>query len=446
LKLRHSLLVLLSFLCLIPPSPAQDTQPAQTKIDPWLDIGIEHRTRYETLDNRFRAGESGSDQQLPQRTRLHVEIKRIIDPFAFVFEFEDAHIHLNDSGSFVNNTMVDQYDITRAYLSFAFRPGGIPSKIYVGRQSFDLGSRRLFARNRFRNTTNSWDMARWTLGDEKRDWQFTAFLSRPVLRRQEQPDPPDHTAGFWGTFLAAKFTPKFKNEFYYFGLRESLSPSSAKRRLSTIGTRLYKDPSAGAWSYELEGVIQFGKRCNPDHLAHFEHASLDYTFNTRWSPMLTGRYDYGSGMEDPPNGRDGRFDTLFGARRWEWGPTGINGAFNRSNVSSPGWALRLKPTKKVTFSPAMRWVWLASSHDQWVGSNLSDPTGNSGSYIGSQFEVWLRYDINKYVQPELGYARLIKGSFIERVPRSPNHEDSNYFYAQINFVFEHLLHTPSNKP
>jgi hypothetical protein len=327
------------FLSLCMPLPARG-QNEPSKTDPWLDIGIEHRTRYETLDHRFRLGEAGSDQQLPQRTRLHLEIKRIIDPFAFVFEFEDARIHLNDSGSTVNTTMLDQYDITRAYLSYTMKPLGkpkLPSNIYVGRQSFDLGSRRLFARNRFRNTTNAFDMARWTLGDE-RHWQLTTFLSRPVLHRLEHLALPEHTAAFWGTFLAAQFTPMFKNEFYYFGLRESLSASSSKRRFSTLGTRLYKDPALGLVSYEIEGVLQFGKRGELDHPAHFEHISADYTFNTHWSPMQTGRYDYASGTEDPKSLNEGTFDTLAGARRFEWGPTGIYGppSFAQTKIRQDG--------------------------------------------------------------------------------------------------------------
>jgi hypothetical protein len=42
--------MLSSFLCLTLQALAQGTQPSQTKVDPWLDIGIEQRTRYETLD------------------------------------------------------------------------------------------------------------------------------------------------------------------------------------------------------------------------------------------------------------------------------------------------------------------------------------------------------------------------------------------------------------
>ena len=188
-KVKFPLLFLLSLLCLsfsvsaqtekagaAPKTTQTAVKPEET---PWLDIGVEHRTRYETLDHRFRLGEVGSDQQLPQRTRVRFEIKKVIAPFGFVMEFEDARVHLNDSGSTVTNTMVDENDITRLYLSYSMPPLGkakLPSDIYVGRQSFDLGSRRFLARNRFRNATNSFDAVRWVLCNEKH-WQLTTFLS-----------------------------------------------------------------------------------------------------------------------------------------------------------------------------------------------------------------------------------------------------------------------------
>jgi hypothetical protein len=449
--MKFPLLVLFSLFCLSLSVSAQtekaDAAPKTTQTaakpeeTPWLDIGVEHRTRYETLDNRFRLGEVGSDQQLPQSTRLRIEIKKVIAPFGLVMEFQDSRIHLDDSGSTVTNTMVDENDITQLYLSFA-KPLGkakLPSTVYVGRQSFDLGSRRLVSRPRYRNTTNSFDAIRWTLGNDKH-WQLTTFLSRPVVRRMHQPDKPSDVTGFWGAFLTARLTSQFKNEFYYYGLGESMtSPRSTKRQYSTVGTRLYKDPKAGQISYELETALQFGKKRTLNHLAHFEHLSADYTFKAKWRPMLTGRYDYASGTKDPTGQDDGTFDSLYGDSRWEYGPTGIYGPFARSNISSPGWALELNPSKKLMFTSAMRWVWLASARDQWVGSKLKDPTGNSGTYIGSHVDLRLRYSLNKYFRPEIGYVRFFKGSYLAKVPKSPGSEDSNYFYVEANFAFDHLL-------
>jgi hypothetical protein len=41
----------------------------------WLKLEVEHRTRYEYLDNRFRAGQSGAGEILLLRTRLNARIQ-----------------------------------------------------------------------------------------------------------------------------------------------------------------------------------------------------------------------------------------------------------------------------------------------------------------------------------------------------------------------------------
>jgi len=405
----------------------------------WLGIAVEHRSRYETLDNRFRLGETGSDQQLAQRTRVRVSSNRILKPVGFLFEFEDARVHLDDSGSTVTNNHVNEHDILQLYASVPMdRILRLPGTLYIGRQSFDLGSRRLFARNRFRNTTNAFDGFRWTMGNEKA-WLLHAFVFQPVLRRMDQLDTRDHGAYFWGAFLSTARAPRFMSEFYYFALHENRPlPAALNRRCSTFGTRFYRDPGAGAVSFELEAALQLGKLGSSDHLAHLEHVSADYSWNAPWRPMITARFDYASGDHDPNDGRIDTFDPLFGARRWEYGPTGIYGAWSRANFSSPGWALELNPTKKSLIALAMRWSWLAQARDPWAGTKLRDTTGAAGSCLGSQFELRLRHSFTNGFRTDIGYVRFCKGSYLERVPGSPGTRDSNYFYAEANFSFDHI--------
>jgi hypothetical protein len=253
-------------------------------------------------------------------------------------------------------------------------------------------------------------------------------------------DTRDHGAYFWGTNLSAGLRAGLKGELYYLGIHESRTPArSQNRRFSTIGTRLYRSPRAGTLSFEVETAWQVGMRGLLSQLAHFEHGSLDYSLDQRWRPMITGRYDYASGDRDPNDDTNGTFDTLYGARRFEWGPTGIYGAWARSNISSPGWAVALNPTHRLTFSPGMRWVWLARARDQWAGSGLRDATGRSGTYLGSQLEVRLSYDFSSHFRPEIGYVRLFKGSYLRQVPKSPGTGDSNYFYAEANFAFSRVV-------
>jgi hypothetical protein len=162
-------------------------------------------------------------------------------------------------------------------------------------------------------------------------------------------------------------------------------------------------------------------------------------FDVPWQPILKGQYDYASGDRNPDDNRQDTFDKLYGARRFEFGPTGIYGWIFRSNTSTPGVRLVLQPSSAFEWISAYRWAWLAESRDFWIGTGLRDATGRSGSYLGSQLELRLRFDPRPFFRLETGYARFFKGSYPERVPGSPGTGDSNYFYIQLIFRVQDLL-------
>jgi hypothetical protein len=395
------------------PDPAKNEKTVLRTAD-WLDISFSARLRCETLDNRFRFGEVGSDQQLPQRTRIGVGIKEVIDPLRFHFEFEDSRIHLNDSGSVITTQMVDEHDILQLYVSLVFnqKPGsGLPTTISFGRQSFDLGNRRLFAYNRYRNTTNRWDGLRWSIGAPKK-WNLDTFFFIPVRIQMYQMDRRVKGAYFWGGYFSKPWKSGVNTELYYFGLWEDPNlAQSTKRRFTTIGGRLFKDTGPKVFGYEVESAWQFGRFANFDHFAHFQHLQLTYTFDARWQPSVSGLYDYAAGDKDPNDNRSDNFDPLFGARRFEYGPTGIYQWMSRTNISSPALYFALKPVKRFEFMPNVRWQWLAQARAPWAGGLLRDPTGRSGAYVGNSMEWRLRYTFASYFRPEIGYVRFFKGRF-----------------------------------
>lgn len=422
---------------------ADNSSQSTKRTADWLYLAFEQRTRYETLDNRFRFGETGSDQQIALRTRLRLGIVNALDPFRFLIEIEDARVQLNDSGSAITNQMVNEYDFLQLYVSLAFKKTfqwNLPSAIYLGRQSFDMGSRRLFARNRYRNTTNAFNGLRWTLGDEH-SRQLHLFLLQPVARRMYQPDHGDRGSYLWGAHISTYTLSGLSAEAYYFGIREDpLAASSQKRRYDTLGGRLYRNASPGKFHYEFESVWQKGKHATLDHFAHFQHASFGYKSDMAWKPVVTLKYDYASGDRDPNDNKDGSFDTLFGARRFDYGTTGIYGAFYRSNINSPAVAFEFNPVRRFMIFPIIRWIWLAQAEDRWVGSGLRDSSGKSGSHLGSQLEIRLSYSFGSHFRPEIGYLRLFKGSYEKLVPGSPPARDSNYLYIELNFSWDPLLH------
>lgn len=427
------------------------------KLPEWLSLSLEHRTRYETMDGTFRAGSRGGDQQIPLQTDVFMEAR--LGDFRIGGEFLDARQFGADSGSGINNTHVDSADLIQAYLAWADQNtlfSGLGTEIIAGRQSLNFGSRRLIARNVFRNTINSFDGIRLRVLDYDH-WQFNAFMTMPVNRYptasndllddQIQFDRADGRTWFSGGFLEMyNIAWNVNAEAYLYHLDEGDSRLSQtrNRRYFTPGMRFYIKPAKAAFDFSFEGIGQFGtvradtnarNGRNLSHTAWYEHLDIGYTFDVPWKPRFAVEYDYASGDKNPNDGKDQRFDTLYGARRFEYGPTGMYGAFARSNINTPAYRLNFSPLPDVQTSIAHRFFWLAERKDAWTAALLQDKTGRSGDFIGQQLEIMTRWDVNSSLNLETGWTHLFKGEFAKRAPSAPNPQDVNYFYVQSQFRF-----------
>lgn len=423
----------------------------------WLTVSLEHRSRYETLSNTFKANGKGGDQQIPMQTDVFLEAH--LGDFRIGGEFLDARQFGADSGSGVNNTHVDEADFIQAYLAWADQNvlySGLGTEIKVGRQTLNFGSRRLIARNVFRNTINSFDGLLVRMLDYD-NWQFNAFLTMPVNRYptasadilddQIMFDRADGRTWFSGGFLEVYNLPwKINAEAYLYHLDEGDSRlnQTRNRRYFTPGMRFYIKPTKAEFDFSYEGIGQFGTvradtnartGKNLSHTAWYQHIDAGYTFDVPWQPRFAFEYDYASGDKNPNDGKDERFDTLYGARRFEYGPTGIYGAFARANINTPGYRLNFAPRSDVQASIAHRFFWLAERKDAWTGANLQDRTGRSGDFVGQQLELMARWDVNSSLNVETGWTHLFKGEFAKKAPQAPKGDDTDYFYVQTLFRF-----------
>ncbi len=428
----------------------------------WLKLSVESRFRYETLDNQFRANGQGGDQAFVMRTLALLEAGS--DTARVGLEMIDARAVLDDGGTPLDTTQVDAAELLQAYALYRTpRTLGFDanSEFRLGRQTLDFGSRRLISRNRFRNTINAFTGLDWKVG-AKRGWTTEVFIGTPVVRLplERQALAADEAAfdeEDFGTVLwllggaSAPFADGFaagaRLEAYVIGLDESdQHVATRNRRLVTPGLRLFKDPAAARFDYQFEVILQSGTSRadeNPatitdlDHFAHYENLQLGYTLAAAWSPRVSAMFDYASGDEDPRDRDNGRFDPLFGARRFDYGPTGIWGAFQRSNMYSPGTRLNLAPRPDLRVMAGYRAFWLASDTDQWVPNRVRDVTGNSGSFIGNQLEIsatWAVVPTNLTL--EAGGAYLLGGGFPSAAPNAGRDgEDSSYLYAQLTLAF-----------
>ena len=421
----------------------------------WLSLSVEQRTRYETMDGSFKAGGKGGDQQIPLQTDVFAQAR--FNHFRFGGEFLDARQLGSDLATGLNNTHVDEADLIQGYLAWSdqnFLHSGLGTEIIAGRQTLNFGSRRLVARNAMRNTINSFDGLRLRVVDYG-NWQFNAFVTMPVNRYPSSAtaildgehdfDTADGKTGFSGGFFEMyniSFGVNAEMYLYHLDEGDSAKSQTRNRRYFTPGGRLYIKPAKGDVDFQLETIGQFGtihtSATNNKALQHeawYQHVDLGYTVDMNWKPRFAVLYDYASGDENPTDGNDERFDTLYGARRFEFGATGIYGAFARSNINSPGYNVGFSPLSNVQVGLSHRFYWLAEKKDAWTTSGLSDAKGKTDDYIGHQIELTSRWDVNSSLNFETGWAHLFKGEFAKNAPKAPDTQDVDYFYVQSMLRF-----------
>ncbi|MCU4677678.1 alginate export family protein [Catenovulum sp. 2E275] len=421
--LKYSKLLALPIICVSTFAQAQTS---------WQTDGS-YRLRYETLNNAYRANANGSDQILASQLLFSIKAKH--ENLLAQLEIQDSRTWLDDAGTPLGTDDVNALEPLQLWLGWQISPDSL---VKVGRQTLDIGSRRLMARQRFRNTISAYDGAYARF--QQNDWLLQSFYFMPVERHPEsRADLDDNKIKldkqgddkFWGVHLSQNSANTNPVEFYYYGLDKSESDLS----ISTLGIRYIQPNAVNHWDYEIEAAYQFGDNQSLDVKAGLLHAHLGYSLADSLSSRLEFMFDYASGDDDPNDGKDNRFNTLSGVSRFDFGPTGIYGAFSRANIVSPGVKWGFKPDSTQTVFVAYRAVWLDSETDSQARSGLRDTTGQSGTFAGHQLESRWRYKLNKAVQLELGGTYLVKGEFLQDAPNSPQDKDTAYFYSQFSYQF-----------
>ena len=437
---------------------AQLPTAAVAETSDWLKLSGMQRTRFESLDGQFRAAATldASDQIWALRTTLRADAT--LQRFNATAELWDARQYAADRGSVVDPTIVNTAEVVQLFIGYGSQDvftAGDKASVIFGRHTMDLGSRRLVARPEFRNTANTFLglNARWESSSKH---VLQAFLTLPTRRlpndadslldNDAKLDDENRHVRFWGLYgTLAGVVDGASLELYYLGLDEQDAPrlETADRSLSTVGARLVKRPANRTFDYEVEVAWQSGtsrattaSATDLDHRAGFVHIEGGYTFAHAWKPRGVLQFDYASGDRSPTDGENNRFDTLFGARRWEFGPTGILGAISRNNVITPGLRLFTQPRRDVELMAAHRAFFLASETDAYVAGGVRDPGGGSGDHVGDLTEVRVRW----HVAPgtwmlEFGAAYLAAGEFLDRAPNASGNGDTTYAYAQSVFSF-----------
>ena len=258
----HRTRALTSRVALVASLAGLQTAIAQTENG--FDFGGTQRTRYETLDPQFRAGFSNSDQAVALQTTLVFNWRR--DSWLVGGEIMDSRSYANDEGSFANGTTTNALEPLQAYVAWKHDA----STFRIGRVTQDLGKRRLVARNRYRNTVNSFTGIDWSWTGDKgraaRAFYWVPMRNLPtdqesVLDNEFELDRGTRGGSFTGFFYQfPAFANQHRLETYVFDAEsESRNDPAAAYDLITLGGRAYRAPQTSQWNYEVEAVLQDGE-------------------------------------------------------------------------------------------------------------------------------------------------------------------------------------------
>jgi hypothetical protein len=422
----------------------------------WLDIGLEHRTRYEMRSNDIRRTQLLVDNPFLLRSRAYLGIKEILDPLRGAVEFQDSRRY---NGHFPRDDRDwNEYDLLQAYGELYFK-GALgedprkqqrPIRLRVGRMAYEVLDRRFIARNEWRNTTNTFEGFRINLGQEANNWELELFGHQPVKRLISDFDRPIENLWFYGAIGNwREWSDIITLQPYYMGLMQNGSngqPGNASsqidREIHSPALRGYGKIPTTNLDYDFNLIYQFGQSGGQRHEAHGYTLEAGYTFQHSWKPRVSAFYGYATGDRNPNDNVDNRFERFFGFAR----PWSADDYIVFENIKAPKIKLEFQPAKDLRIDGGYSWYWLASSTDRFNnlldGNNSAirnpgfnrDPSGTSGDFIGHNFDIRARYKLTANIDTTVGYSHFTSGEFtrnrqITALGRTPG--SSDFFYVEV---------------
>lgn len=450
-----------AFILATLPSASAETPGSEN--GSWLTFDGEVRMRYESLTGQFRKGVEGSDQLLLFRSLLRAEADT--GPVKLGIELQDSRTYLGDYGTPLTSSIANPLDILQAYILIDDLKSGPDHNwshtVKIGRQTISIGSKRQIERVSFANVIKSYTGVHLESNAASGD-KLNAFYAVPLRRNPSSKsqlldndlsgDEEEWGRHIWGVQykranILNDHITNLSLEGFVFGFEETdrAGTPTADRSYISPGFRLYRPASVGQWDIDLEATKRYGTRYSTnspsdtqslDVNASMAFFALGYTFRAPWQPRLAFEFYHASGDEDPNDLNFDQHERLFGSRRSDLNNTSIHGPLTPANLNAPGFRLEIKPDKRWDARFYYHAAFLDSETDRWQIAGLSDPTGQSGNFIGHTLDARTRYwVVPERLRMEVGASGLIFGGFANDVPGGPSGDGTLFGYFQLTGHF-----------
>lgn len=392
----------------------------------FVSFGGEIRERAETIDRPvFGIGGGEGDGYVLQRTVVHADLH--LGSAIRLFG------QLGSEKAFGKQVLAspDENELDVQQLFVELRPA-TQLMVRLGRQEMAFNPSQRFVS--FRDATNvrqNFDGARATLTLGR--LKMEGFLVRPVaLRRGVFDDAGNDQQRFGGLYgsLGLDSGRSATADGYWFHLERqaaNFGGLSGEERRDSVGLR--SGGSAGAWDWDVEGLVQRGTFGGEDIRAWALSADLGYTASGVWKPRLGLRVDSGSGDRRIGDGRLGTFNPLFPKGPW----------FNEANVTSFAnlvairSSVRVQPVRILTLEAVAQWKWKQTRGDSVY---LGPATPVAGTR-GGPGEIGQVYSADATMQ--LGRHWTLRGYYLHHgagaAIRAAGGEAIDFGMASLQFRF-----------
>ncbi len=312
--------------------------------------------------------------------------------------------------------------------------GGSSMSLKAGRQEFLYGSAYFIGANDFYNGL-TWDGAK---GSMKPVDSFTIDLLGAKMGKLNPGDPDIYLVGLYNTYQIFKEGSIEGYLFYNKGgfpisHREFVLIDSGQEWF-TLGGRF--SGKMGGLDYGLEPQFQWGKvrQAVGDGRdlvrAYGGHIDLGYTFKFPWQPRVFGSYAFGSGDNNPFDGRYREFhgstfnddSDLFGEMKVIPDQSGIT----VNDIHASGlqiWVLGL------SVNPLSHLNVTARGH-HFIANKV--PSGFSHR-VGTEVDLVISYRLSKAISFIVGLEKFYTGRFFEEASGTKRNIEYGYIQAQLDF-------------